>query len=109
MSAKTAYPQNPYDHNTLGQVGQHNAATVCLPARATGCGVYNGVSQLDVLNFSTLRFELMVGISGGVPSEENDIRLGDVAVSHPHCSTASLLVLMIEKWSIMFASVVARF
>jgi hypothetical protein len=56
-----------------------------------------------------MRFELMVGISGGVPSEENDIRLGDVAVSHPHCSTASLLVLMIEKWSIMFASVVARF
>jgi hypothetical protein len=54
-------PQNPYDHNTLGQVGQHNAATVCLPARATGCGVYNGVSQLDVLNFSTLRVELMVG------------------------------------------------
>ena len=29
-------------------------------------------------SFKWLRFGLMVGIGGGVPSEENDIRLGDV-------------------------------
>jgi nucleoside phosphorylase len=34
-------------------------------------------------SFKSLRFGLMVGIGGGVPSEENDIRLGDVVISQP--------------------------
>ncbi|KAJ4285976.1 hypothetical protein N0V90_013542 [Kalmusia sp. IMI 367209] len=34
--------------------------------------------------FPSTRFSLMVGIGGGVPSEEADIRLGDVVVSIPH-------------------------
>jgi nucleoside phosphorylase len=33
--------------------------------------------------FNGIRFGLMVGIGGGVPSEENDIRLGDIVVSQP--------------------------
>jgi nucleoside phosphorylase len=33
--------------------------------------------------FEGIRFGLMVGIGGGVPSEENDIRLGDIVVSKP--------------------------
>jgi nucleoside phosphorylase len=33
--------------------------------------------------FKWLRFGLMVGIGGGVPSEEDDIRLGDIVVSKP--------------------------
>jgi nucleoside phosphorylase len=33
--------------------------------------------------FPKLRFGLMVGTGGGVPSEEHDIRLGDVVVSKP--------------------------
>jgi nucleoside phosphorylase len=33
--------------------------------------------------FTSIRFGLMVGIGGGVPSEEHDIRLGDVVVSKP--------------------------
>jgi len=33
--------------------------------------------------FHSIRFGLMVGIGGGVPSEEIDIRLGDVVVSKP--------------------------
>jgi hypothetical protein len=32
-------------------------------------------------SFKWIRFGLMVGIGGGVPSEEDDIRLGDVVVS----------------------------
>jgi nucleoside phosphorylase len=36
------------------------------------------------LAFRPTRFRLMVGIGGGVPSEEADIRLGDVVVSTPH-------------------------
>ena len=34
--------------------------------------------------FKSIRFGLMVGIGGGVPSEEADIRLGDVVVSRSH-------------------------
>jgi nucleoside phosphorylase len=34
--------------------------------------------------FPSARFGLMVGIGGGVPSEEADIRLGDVVISKPH-------------------------
>lgn len=33
--------------------------------------------------FKEIRFGLMVGIGGGVPSAEADIRLGDVVVSQP--------------------------
>jgi nucleoside phosphorylase len=36
-----------------------------------------------VSTFKSLRFGLMVGIGGGVPSQDNDIRLGDVVVSKP--------------------------
>jgi NACHT, LRR and PYD domains-containing protein 3 len=32
--------------------------------------------------FPNIRFGLMVGIGGGVPSKKNDIRLGDVVVSN---------------------------
>ncbi|KAL6237446.1 hypothetical protein BDW75DRAFT_238412 [Aspergillus navahoensis] len=40
------------------------------------------VSRLR-LTFPRLQFGLKVGIGGGVPSEGNDIRLGDVVVSKP--------------------------
>ena len=32
-------------------------------------------------SFESIRFGLMVGIGGGIPSEKHDIRLGNVAVS----------------------------
>jgi nucleoside phosphorylase len=34
--------------------------------------------------FPSIRFGVMVGIGGGVPSASTDIRLGDVVVSQPH-------------------------
>jgi nucleoside phosphorylase len=34
--------------------------------------------------FPSIRFGLIVGIGGGMPSEEADIRLGDIVVSKPH-------------------------
>lgn len=34
-------------------------------------------------SFPNIRIGLMVGIGGGVPSQKNDIRLGDVVVSDP--------------------------
>jgi nucleoside phosphorylase len=34
--------------------------------------------------FTSIQFSLMVGIGGGVPSDDADIRLGDVVVSQPY-------------------------
>lgn len=74
-----------FDHNvyTLGSVSGHHVVIACLPS-----GVYGTTSAAIVLDqmlptFPSLRFGLMVGIGGGVPSRKTDIRLGDVVVSVP--------------------------
>jgi hypothetical protein len=68
---------------TLGEISGHNIVVACLPS-----GVYGIVSAATVaahmrITFPSIRFGLMVGIGGGVPSSKNDIRLGDVVVSKP--------------------------
>ena len=50
-----------------------------------------------LLSFPNIRFGLLVGIGGGVPSEENDIRLGDIVVSKPHGTFGTSLVLSVER------------
>ncbi|KAF3146779.1 hypothetical protein TWF569_006243 [Orbilia oligospora] len=67
----------------FGRMGKHNIVIACLPA-----GKYGTVSAATVASemrwhFPDIRFYLMVGVGGGVPSEVNDIRLGDVVVSLP--------------------------
>jgi nucleoside phosphorylase len=78
-------PKPNTDHNTytLGSVGGHNVVVACLPS-----GVYGTTAAAVVLahmlqTYPSLRFALMVGIGGGVPSKTADIRLGDVVVSMP--------------------------
>lgn len=73
------------DDNTYvaGKVGFHNVIIACLPT-----GVYGTTSAANVasqmrLTFKGIRFGLMVGIAGGVPSADHDIRLGDVVVGKP--------------------------
>ena len=67
----------------LGCIGQHNVVMACLPARTTGKGVAATVATHMLSTFPSIEFGLMVGIGGGVPSKEHDIRLGDVVVSQP--------------------------
>ena len=79
-------PSQPsYDNNnyTLGRVGPHNVAIACLPTGVTGTTSATTVATQIRSTFTSLRFGLMVGIGGGVPSSENDIRLGDIVVSKP--------------------------
>ncbi|RAL07853.1 purine and uridine phosphorylase [Aspergillus homomorphus CBS 101889] len=76
---QTADP-NAYE---LGELNGHHIVIAYLPN-----GVYGTVSAANVvsrmlLTFPRLRFGLMVGVGGGVPSKSNDIRLGDVVVSKP--------------------------
>ena len=79
-------PQDPDDANlyTLGHIGEHNIVIACLPAGQPGTNSAAGVAMRMKSKFKSIRFGLMVGIGGGVPSVEADIRLGDVVVSQPH-------------------------
>jgi len=78
--------RDPNDTNlyTLGRVGEHNVVITCLPAGQTGTNSTAAVAMQMRSAFPSIRFGLMVGIGGGVPSDEADIRLGDVVVSQPH-------------------------
>src|SRR4051812_368346 len=69
---------------TLGSIGGHNVAIVCLPAGRIGNNPAAAVAAQMRATFKGIRFGLMVGIGGGVPSAEADIRLGDVVISQPH-------------------------
>ncbi|KAJ3332285.1 hypothetical protein HDU93_009184, partial [Gonapodya sp. JEL0774] len=68
---------------TFGRMGEHNVVIACLPAGMMGTNSAAGVATKMKMKFRSLRFGLMVGIGGGVPSEEADIRLGDIVVSQP--------------------------
>src|ERR1700761_17531 len=78
--------QDEHDENiySLGRIGEHNVVIVCLPAGLIGNNPAAVVATQMRATFKSLRFGLMVGIGGGVPSAETDIRLGDVVVSQPY-------------------------
>ncbi|KAL3448298.1 hypothetical protein BJX65DRAFT_317505 [Aspergillus insuetus] len=73
-------PSRDTNHYALGRIGQHNVVAACLPS-----GNYGTNSAADVVSHMVrtfpVKFCLLVGIGGGVPSERNDVRLGDVIVS----------------------------
>src|SRR5277367_4233998 len=78
-------PQDPTDSNiyTFGRVGEHNVVIACLPAGQMGTTSAATAASQMTSKFTSIRFGLMVGIGGGVPSTESDIRLGDVVISQP--------------------------
>ncbi|PVH69242.1 purine and uridine phosphorylase [Cadophora sp. DSE1049] len=67
----------------MGSVAGHNVVIVCLPTGHIGSNPAAAVATQMRAVFKGIRFGLMVGIGGGVPSTEPDIRLGDVVVSQP--------------------------
>ncbi|KAN0070708.1 hypothetical protein V8E54_010873 [Elaphomyces granulatus] len=77
--------QPPGDDNayTLGEISGHNIIVACLPSGVYGVASAATVAAHMRITFPSIRFGLMVGIGGGVPSTNNDIRLGDVVVSKP--------------------------
>lgn len=78
-------PQPLQDSNCyfLGRIGVHNVIIACLPAGVTGTISAANVAFQMRSTFTSLRFGLMVGVGGGAPSVENDIRLGDIVVGKP--------------------------
>lgn len=79
-------PYDVHDPNiyTCGRIGEHNVVIACLPEGQMGTNSAAAVAVRMQSTFSSTRFGLMVGIGGGVPSDDTDIRLGDVVVSKPH-------------------------
>ena len=77
--------QSQDDHNTyvLGEIAGHNVVIACLPSGIYGTVSAAVVAEQMLYTFRSIRFGLMVGIGGGVPSSSTDIRLGDVVVSKP--------------------------
>ncbi|KAF2234651.1 purine and uridine phosphorylase [Viridothelium virens] len=75
--------KNDSNHYCFGSIGGHNAVLACPPAAQTGISSAAAVVAQMMISLRWIRFALMVGIGGGVPSGNADIRLGDVVVSYP--------------------------
>ncbi|KAK2601520.1 hypothetical protein QQS21_004905 [Conoideocrella luteorostrata] len=74
-------PKNDYNNYTLGSVGEHDVVIAVLPAGEYGLAAAASVAKDLIRSFSNVRFGLMVGVGGGAPSQEHDIRLGDLVIS----------------------------
>ncbi|THZ11063.1 hypothetical protein D6C91_09549 [Aureobasidium pullulans] len=72
---------NDTNSYTLGEMAGHNIVIAVLPEYGTNAASSATANLLN--SFPNIKFGLMVGIGGGVPSRKNDIRLGDVVVSKP--------------------------
>lgn len=78
-------PRKPHDNNvySYGKIGDHNAVLACLPSGRTGTTAAAQVSSQLRNTFPRMEFALLVGIGGGAPSQQHDIRLGDIVISTP--------------------------
>ena len=77
----------PHDSNryALGKIGSYNAVMACLPAGHIGTSLARDVAGNMRRSFPNIRYFLLVGIGGGVPSygppgDRREIVLGDVVV-----------------------------
>ncbi|KAL4968251.1 Pfs domain protein [Aspergillus stella-maris] len=75
----------PNDHNAyiLGRIGEHNVAIACLPSGEYGIASASTVAMQLLSSFRSVKIGLLVGIGGGIPSRDAEIRLGDVVVGLP--------------------------
>lgn len=67
---------------TLGDMAGHNVVIAVLPEIGTSAAATVATQLMN--DFPAVRFGLLVGIGGGIPTEDeegHDIRLGDVVVS----------------------------
>lgn len=73
--------QHPADHNSyqLGRIGRHKIVIACLPEYGTSPAAT--VAKDMLRTFESIKVGVVVGIGAGIPSEHNEIRLGDVVVS----------------------------
>ncbi|KAG9643173.1 purine and uridine phosphorylase, partial [Aureobasidium melanogenum] len=68
---------------TLGLMAGHKVVIAVLPHGEYGTTTTATVATNMLRSFPNIKVGLMVGIGGGAPTKEHDIRLGDVVVSSP--------------------------
>ncbi|KAL1387463.1 hypothetical protein HDK64DRAFT_330659 [Phyllosticta capitalensis] len=76
---------------TLGEIGPHRVVIAGLPRGDYGTTAAAGVVTHMLHSFPNIRIGLLVGIGGGAPSSNSDIRLGDVVVSTPPSNGGAVL------------------
>ncbi|CEJ93014.1 hypothetical protein VHEMI08634 [[Torrubiella] hemipterigena] len=77
-------PKADTNSYALGRVGRHYVVIASLPDGQYGTTSAAAVAINMMRTFSrSVRIGLMVGIAGGIPSSDHDIRLGDIVVSRP--------------------------
>ncbi|KAJ6258208.1 Nephrocystin-3 [Drechslerella dactyloides] len=84
---------HPDDHNTyqLGSIGKHNVVIACLPLGCYGTTSATIVATQIKLSFPSIKIYLMVGVGGGIPNADHDVRLGDIVVSKPENSSGGVV------------------
>jgi len=89
-----------HDNNLyiLGRIAPYNVVLMCLPNGWRGNNVGSMAVNRMMSRFQNIKIGLMVGIGGGLPSEENDIRLGDIVVGKPVGVYGRVVQYDLEKW-----------
>ncbi|KAF4959533.1 hypothetical protein FGADI_1600 [Fusarium gaditjirri] len=74
---------NDFNVYSFGKINGHMVVVAVLPNGQYGTASAATVAKDMTRSFRNIRFGLMVGIGGGAPTKQHDIRLGDVVVSSP--------------------------
>jgi nucleoside phosphorylase len=76
-------PQHRQDENNyvVGQIAHLKIVVGCLPSGNVGTTSAAIVAGHMRQTFTALEYFLLVGVGGGLPSENSDVRLGDVVIS----------------------------
>ncbi|KAF5590866.1 ankyrin protein [Fusarium pseudoanthophilum] len=74
---------NDFNVYSFGKIKGHMVVVAVLPNGQYGTTSAATVAKDMIRSFRNIRFGLMVGIGGGAPTKDQDIRLGDVVVSSP--------------------------
>lgn len=73
-------PRHDPNVYTVGRMAQYRVVIACPPNGTYGTSSAARVANEMVRTFRNIRFALLVGIAGGVPNSDHEIRLGDVVV-----------------------------
>ncbi|KAG5814283.1 hypothetical protein H9Q74_002896 [Fusarium xylarioides] len=74
---------NDFNLYSFGKINGHMVVVAVLPNGQYGTASAATVAKDMIRSFRNIRFGLMVGTGGGAPTQDHDIRLGDVVVSSP--------------------------
>lgn len=82
---------NDSNSYVLGKMGDHLVVATCLPSKDIGTASAAVTATSMMMSFVSVQFILLVGIAGGVRSENHDIRLGDVVISRFQGTTSGVV------------------